>query len=87
MKSFFIEIPNFWARAGNLGKYIWGHLGYFLISTLVHVFNYSTSISTNNKVFLSNILNICLGLGFEFETQRIKNCSHRVSVVRGQTDD
>ena len=29
MKPFFIEIPNFWAWADNLGRYVLGHLGYF----------------------------------------------------------
>jgi hypothetical protein len=29
-EAFFIETPNFWAWAGNLGRYILGHLGYFL---------------------------------------------------------
>ena len=58
MKPFFIKIPNFWAWAGNLGKYIWGYLGYFPLNyqhpfcyseSLVHVFYYSTLISTKKQ--------------------------------------
>ena len=29
MKPFFIEIPNFWTLADNLGRQFVGHLGYF----------------------------------------------------------
>ena len=29
MQLFFIEIPNFWTWADNMGRQIWGHLGYF----------------------------------------------------------
>ena len=61
-----------------------GHLGYFLSNyqhpfwyceSLVTVFHYSTIISTqNNKPlpFDIHIPNIYLGLGFEFESQRIR---------------
>ena len=57
MKPFFIKIRNFWAWADKLGRYILGHLGYFgpnyqhpfwYSESLVHVFHYSTIISTKN---------------------------------------
>ena len=56
MKHFFIEIPNFWAWADKLSREILGHFRYFppnyqypfwYSEFLVHVFHYSTIISTN----------------------------------------
>ena len=44
MNPFFIEIPNFWAWANNLGRYILGHFWYFRpilvlwVPWIVHVF-------------------------------------------------
>ena len=57
MKPFFIEVQTFWAWADKLGEQILRHLRYFPSSyqhpfwyseSLVHVFHYSTIISTKN---------------------------------------
>ena len=54
MKPFFIETSNFWAWANKSDKWLLGHLGNWLdyqhqfwyCESLVHVFHYSTTIST-----------------------------------------
>ena len=60
MKPFFNEIQNFWAWSGKLGKQFGGHLGYFQTihqrpfwysESVVHVFHYSTIISTKKLRF------------------------------------
>ena len=49
-ESFFSKIPNFWAWADKLGRKFGGHLGYFPpnYQHIMHVFHYSTIISTKN---------------------------------------
>ena len=62
MKLFFIEIQNFCAWADKLSRWILGHLEYFrpnyqhsfwYSESLVHVFHYSTFISTKKTSRIS----------------------------------
>ena len=64
VKPFFIEVQNFWACTDKLVRYILGHLGYFRPNNQhpfgyreshVHVFHYSTIISTKNQAFISTL--------------------------------
>ena len=57
MKPFFIGIQNFWAWPDKFLD-IWGIFGqtistHFGTESLVHVFHYSTIISTKHKAFIS----------------------------------
>ena len=81
-EGFFLKIPNFWAWADKLGQKISGHFGYFRSNykdpfwyseSLVHVFHYSTIISTKKLSLYIHILNIYLGLGFDFGSQRFRD--------------
>jgi hypothetical protein len=54
MKPFFIEIPNVWAWADNLGRHVLGHLVYFR-PIYQHPFWYCESlvhVSINQPLFL-----------------------------------
>ena len=82
MKPFFIEIQIFWPCADKLGGKILGHLWYFwqnnqhkiwYSKSLVHVFHYSTIISTKKLSHYIHMPNINFGLGFEFGPQRIRD--------------
>jgi hypothetical protein len=79
MKSFFIEMPNFWAWAENLTDnfiVIWGIFGQF-ISTHFDTVSPLSMFFINQPLFLPKlsiyiqIQNTYLGVGFEFGPQRV----------------
>ena len=85
-KPFFIEIPNFWAWADNLGRYIFMYLGYFqpIISTHFGTLSPLSMFSTNHQKTKPLYPNpeYWFGIGIWIWSAKNYGFSHCVSVVR-----
>ena len=82
MKPFFIKIPNFWAWADNLGRWILGHLGYFR-PIYQHPFWYCplSMFSIDQPLYPNLNPKYSFGIGIWICATKNLGFSHRVSVV------
>ena len=73
IKPFFIEIPNFWAWADNLGKTNFGSFGVFSADLSAPCFLLINNYFYKKLRLYIQIPKVYLGLGFEFGPQRIRD--------------